>query len=403
MICVRRTGGRKVQLRECIAVAEKFCVTASAKPFSPGRIASLMEIRPQVRDNNHDFEDIKAALAEKKFFFEGRVREMKRLLGFVWILLSVVCCFSSSIAGAKVLSEDAMALVKASSSDRVHLRAGASSKSASLGLYFTGTPVVLTGGGSDSWTEVMIGAEKGYMYTERLASADQYGVLQPQWKLGVVDASGSASMRSAPTQEAPVVKEVQDGITVAVLGETVSRWCYVKAEDTYGYLPSRSLHVKEVLCQVERAAPLDLDIFPSQFFFSSGAGAWSTQMMVLPDGSFWGYYHDADMGDDGEDYPNGTLYESSFTGSFADVEQISGWEYQMSVRGIQTFGIVDSREIQDGTLVITTSPYGLEKGELFSVYMPDAPEAGLPEEYLSWVGSHQGIGLYGHKGENGWQ
>ena len=41
----------------------------------------------------------------------------------------------------------------------------------------------------------------------------------------------------------------------------------------------------------------------STFYFLSGAGAWSTELVVSPDGSFTGYYHDTDMGDSGADYP----------------------------------------------------------------------------------------------------
>ena len=47
----------------------------------------------------------------------------------------------------------------------------------------------------------------------------------------------------------------------------------------------------------------------STFYFLSGAGAWSTELVVSPDGSFTGYYHDTDMGDSGAGYPNGTRYE----------------------------------------------------------------------------------------------
>ena len=38
------------------------------------------------------------------------------------------------------------------------------------------------------------------------------------------------------------------------------------------------------------------DLRRLQFRFSSGAGAWSTLLAVRPDGSFYGEYHDTDMG-----------------------------------------------------------------------------------------------------------
>lgn len=43
------------------------------------------------------------------------------------------------------------------------------------------------------------------------------------------------------------------------------------------------------------------------FAFSSGAGAWGTVLTVLEDGSFEGNYHDTNMGDTGEEYPNGSV------------------------------------------------------------------------------------------------
>ena len=57
------------------------------------------------------------------------------------------------------------------------------------------------------------------------------------------------------------------------------------------------------------------------FYFLSGAGAWSTELVFSSDGSFTGYYHDTDMGDCGMGYPNGTRYECDFSGTFALAEQ----------------------------------------------------------------------------------
>ena len=47
--------------------------------------------------------------------------------------------------------------------------------------------------------------------------------------------------------------------------------------------------------------------------FASGAGGWSTELTLNPDGSFNGNYHDSEMGDTGEDYPNGSMYIASIT------------------------------------------------------------------------------------------
>ena len=35
---------------------------------------------------------------------------------------------------------------------------------------------------------------------------------------------------------------------------------------------------------------------PLEFYYSSGAGDWSTQLVLQPDGSFTGHYEDRDLG-----------------------------------------------------------------------------------------------------------
>lgn len=51
---------------------------------------------------------------------------------------------------------------------------------------------------------------------------------------------------------------------------------------------------------------------PLEFYYSSGAGDWSTQLVLQPDGSFTGHYEDRDLGATGEENPNGTLYYCDF-------------------------------------------------------------------------------------------
>ena len=58
------------------------------------------------------------------------------------------------------------------------------------------------------------------------------------------------------------------------------------------------------------------DALPLDFTFASGAGAWLTELMLEQDGSFAGQYHDSEMGDLGDDYPNGSCYISTFSGRF---------------------------------------------------------------------------------------
>ena len=55
---------------------------------------------------------------------------------------------------------------------------------------------------------------------------------------------------------------------------------------------------------------------PKNFLFCSGAGGWSTGLKLNADGTFSGEYHDSNMGETGDGYPNGTMYECTFSGKF---------------------------------------------------------------------------------------
>lgn len=328
---------------------------------------------------------------------------MKRCVAFC--LLIILLLVHAAVANSET---DNIAYVKASTSDRVHLRAGRSTSSASLGLYFTGTPVfIIENYLKDNWAYVMIGSEKGYIRSDLIVSADN-DVL-PQWKIAQVRSNGGVNLRTAPTKEAPVLERVEKGAKVIVLGETLSSWYYVKAGSNYGYVMARYLRMigQEVSKDTCTLSGFPFD-FPTDFVFLSGAGAWSTQMTVLSDGRFWGYYHDTEAGIDGDDYPYGTKYECSFTGTFANIKRISQYEYQFQIQNLQSFGIVGQETIVDKMRIITAEPYGLLQNETFSIYLSTIPDNQLPDQALSWRRGYiysQEIPsiLYGHTGEVAWR
>ena len=124
---------------------------------------------------------------------------------------------------------------------------------------------------------------------------------------------------------------------------------------------------------------------PDRWSHLSGAGAWSTELKINQDGSFYGYYHDTDMGVIGEGYPNGTLYESTFQGVFSNIKQINDFTYSMSVIDLNTHERVNSQSIKDGVLHIATNPAGINKGDVFLIYLPGSPLSSFSEEHLSWL------------------
>ena len=123
----------------------------------------------------------------------------------------------------------------------------------------------------------------------------------------------------------------------------------------------------------------------STFYFLSGAGAWSTELVVSPDGSFTGYYHDTDMGDSGMGYPNGTRYECDFSGTFALTEQRDEFTYALRLTSLALKEVPGTERVADGLKLVSAEAYGISGGDEFMLYSPGSRSAGLPEEFLEWV------------------
>ena len=143
------------------------------------------------------------------------------------------------------------------------------------------------------------------------------------------------------------------------------------------------------------------DILPVDLSFSSGVGAWSTDLTLEPDGSFAGEYHDTDMGDSGDDYPDGTMYTCTFSGKFTDIKQLDDHSYSLTLDELTSDYEQDKEWVEDGVRYVSSEPYGVEEGKDFILYLPDTPTNGLDEEFLSWwPGQYQEdqsdtLGFYG--------
>ena len=126
------------------------------------------------------------------------------------------------------------------------------------------------------------------------------------------------------------------------------------------------------------------DVFPLEFVFSSGAGAWRTAIVLNQDGSFNGAYLDSDMGDRGNDYPKGTHYICDFSGQFDNISQIDSHTYSMTLSKITAEKENGEEWIEDGILNKYSEPYGMEDGTEYLLYTPDTKIAEVPEEFLKW-------------------
>ncbi|MCF0131151.1 MAG: DUF1311 domain-containing protein [Pseudobutyrivibrio sp.] len=141
------------------------------------------------------------------------------------------------------------------------------------------------------------------------------------------------------------------------------------------------------------------DLSQVQFTFCSGAGGWTDDFSIFPDGYFMGNFVDSNMGETGEDYANGTVYCCDYTGHFSEPVKIDDLTYEITLKDISY-----SKEVGEEELVwledlryVYTGAYALGGNKSFRIYMPGTPLAGFNEEIQSWF---YGYGIEGTKLEN---
>ena len=122
-----------------------------------------------------------------------------------------------------------------------------------------------------------------------------------------------------------------------------------------------------------------------EWSFSSGVGGWSTDLRILEDGSFSGEYHDSEMGETGDGYPDGTVYCCSFTGRMSTVGQADGNSWRIRVDELRTDGSQAEEAIDGGIRFVKTEPYGISEGDVMILYAPGTPLEALSEEMRFWT------------------
>ena len=120
-----------------------------------------------------------------------------------------------------------------------------------------------------------------------------------------------------------------------------------------------------------------------EWTFSSGAGGWSTDMRILADGSFSGEYHDSEMGDTGDAYPDGTVYFRSFSGQMSVVEQMDDKTWKIRVNRLEAASAEEY--IDEGVRYIPSDVYGISEGDEMILYAPGTPVSILSEDMQLWA------------------
>lgn len=149
--------------------------------------------------------------------------------------------------------------------------------------------------------------------------------------------------------------------------------------------------------------------YPMDFYFSTGAGAWGTELYLNEDGTFTGYFHDTNMGEFGDNYPNGTVYLCEFSGKFSAAERLDMYTYSVKLEELTLDRPAGEEWIEDGVRYVSSTPYGLENSEDFMIYLPNTPTYMLSEDDLFWWPGRyyeeyttlNGYGLYNQNDRSG--
>ena len=149
-------------------------------------------------------------------------------------------------------------------------------------------------------------------------------------------------------------------------------------------LLAAALLAAAAVCAAEEPADLFGRIQGLTFTFSSGAGAWSTELTVGEDGAFTGLYHDSEMGETGEDFPDGTVYGCLFHGRFSNPVPVDEYALTLEVSAEADEGQVPE-SVEDGVRYVTAVPYGMENASKVTLFLPGTPVSRLPEDFLFWT------------------
>ena len=134
--------------------------------------------------------------------------------------------------------------------------------------------------------------------------------------------------------------------------------------------------------------PTDEEFFGAlpDFRFASGVGGWSTSLVFSPDGSAELSFHDSDMGDTGDGYPNGTVYVCDCRYVFGELKRENAYVWSARILERDPDGPEVGEEwIEDGVRYVQSVPYGLENADRVYFYLPGAPTAELTSDFLLWL------------------
>ena len=157
------------------------------------------------------------------------------------LCMGAVLCLLAAAAAAAAYGT---AVIDAGNSTKVHLRAEATTKSDSLGLYFTGTEVQCWTDPERTWVRVSLGTQEGYMMSRYLRWGDEADDVIARQPAGWVSAPNYANLRTGPSTEYQIAGRAYGGDRVTILGETVEHWYYVDLNGTRGFISAKLVNLQ---------------------------------------------------------------------------------------------------------------------------------------------------------------
>ena len=184
-------------------------------------------------------------------------------------------------------------------------------------------------------------------------------------------------------EAAPKVALLDKDVTLPIIKEE-GDWLIVSLRGAAGWIQKNDAD-RLAGAQAEGAEGLFDQLAGLSWSFSSGTGGWSTDIEIRADGSFTGTYHDAEMAESGDEYPEGTIYGCAFSGRMTLMEPVGEgvWRVRVDELALDE-GQVDEA-IEDGVRYVTTEPYGIREGDEMLLYQPGTPVSALSEEMQIWA------------------
>lgn len=165
---------------------------------------------------------------------------MKKLILPLLTALCLLCPFATADTDVRY--------VDGGNADKVHLRQAPSRDEKSLGLYYSGTSVIVYDEAGD-WSHVLIGEKDGWMMNEYLTSG--YVAQSGPWRMVENPLSTVTNLHYAPEVDGMIVLQMPNASVVHLSGETSDSWSYVEFEGVKGYVRSEYLVPAEASAATE--------------------------------------------------------------------------------------------------------------------------------------------------------